>query len=56
MTSPQYKALRVTVGTQAHVAGLLGVAVITIKKREAGGTITREAEIALRALKAQTKK
>jgi len=50
MTSAQYKALRASIGTQAAVAEALGVALITIKKRESGGKITREAEIALRSL------
>lgn len=50
MTSAQYKALRASVGTQAAVAEALGVALITIKKREAGGKITTEAEIALNSL------
>jgi hypothetical protein len=48
MTSTQYKTLRAKIGTQAAVAKALGVAVITMKKREAGGKITREAELALR--------
>ena len=50
MTSAEYKAMREKLGTQAHVAELLGVAVITLKKREAGGVISREAELALRSL------
>lgn len=50
MTSSQYKAVREKLGTQAAVAKRLGVALITIKKREGGGRITAEAALALRAL------
>ena len=50
MTASQYKALREKLGTQAHVAALLGVRVLTIKRREAGGTITHEATLAIKTL------
>ncbi len=52
MTPAQYRALRLTIGSQPTVAKLLGVHPLTISRRERGEIqITRRAEIELRALK-----
>lgn len=53
----RYKIERETIGTQAHVAKLLGVSRETIARRETGGfQITSEAWLALRAVAKQTRK
>jgi DNA-binding transcriptional regulator YiaG len=54
MTPSEYKALRQKLGTQQHVADLLGVHRVTIADREAGRKpISREAAFALSAIAAQ---
>lgn len=51
MTAPQYKAARESIGTQGHVAKLLGVHRVTIAKREAGTLeISEEAKLAMESL------
>ena len=51
MTAKQYRALRIARGTQAEVAKLLGIDVMTISRRERGELpINKEAEMALRAV------
>lgn len=51
MTAADYKAARVSLGTQAEVAALLGVARGTVARRETGALpITQEAALALDAL------
>ena len=51
MTAEEYKTLRSSLGTQAEVAALLGVARETIARRETEkDRITREAALALEAL------
>ena len=51
MTAAEYKATREKLGlTQAGLARLLGVSVRTIINREQGRLITREAELAIKAL------
>lgn len=51
MTPADYKAARDRLGlTQEQLAKRVGVSVRTIASREAGGPITREAEIAIRAI------
>jgi transcriptional regulator with XRE-family HTH domain len=48
VTGAAYKALREEIGSQAYVAGLLGVHFMTVSKRERGANpVTREAEWAL---------
>jgi predicted urease superfamily metal-dependent hydrolase len=48
MTGAKYKALREEIGSQAYVAGLLGVHPMTLSKREREeNPVTREAEWAL---------
>lgn len=58
MTSPEYKAIRESIGSTAKVAELLGVTRQTIHARETGKPITQEAEMAILALvpAAKTKK
>ena len=51
MTSVEYKAARERLGTQAEVASLLGINRVTVAKREGGALVTREAEIAILALR-----
>lgn len=51
MTSAEYKAARERLGTQAEVAALLSINRVTVAKREGGALVTREAELALLALK-----
>jgi DNA-binding XRE family transcriptional regulator len=51
MTATEYKATRKRLGmTQAALAAALGVSRKAINEREAGGTITREAAMALELL------
>ena len=51
MTSDEYKATRERLGmTQAALAEALGVSRKAINQREQGGTITREAAMALELL------
>jgi DNA-binding XRE family transcriptional regulator len=51
MTSDKYKKIRRTLGlTQVQLAEKLDVTPMTIKRRENGGLITREAELAIRSL------
>lgn len=48
MTAEQYKAGRKKLGTQVHVASLLDVSILTIKRREKpGAVIPREAALAM---------
>jgi len=55
MTSTQYKATRERLGmTQAALALALDVSRKAINQREAGGTITREAAMALELLALRT--
>lgn len=59
MTPAQYKAARERIGTQEEVAKMLGINRVTIAKREAGTKgwpITREAELAITALKKRRRK
>lgn len=51
MTSAEYKAARERLGTQAEVASLLGINRVTVAKREGGALVTREAELAILALR-----
>ena len=52
MTAKAYKRERIKLGTQAHVASLLGVSRVSIARRETGARpISREAWIALTSLK-----
>lgn len=52
MTADQYRNTRKQLGlTQTELAARLGVSVMTVKRRENGGTITHEAELAIKALK-----
>ena len=54
MTAAQYKAHREQLGlTQVELASRLGVSVRTIKHREGGRLITREAALAMRWLLAK---
>lgn len=56
MTPAQYKAARERIGTQEEVAVMLGLNRVTIARRETGALpITREAEIAIKALKGKRK-
>jgi len=51
MTAPEYKAIRLRLGTQSSVAQRLGVARSTIALRETGQmTLTPEAGLAISAL------
>lgn len=51
MTPAQYRAARRKIGTQKHVAQLLGVTPMTIRRREKpGATISPEAALAIRAI------
>lgn len=51
MTAEEYRALRVSIGTQAEVAERLRIDVMTVSRRERGLLpIDREAAIALRCL------
>ena len=53
MTPAEYRAAREKLGTQPEVAALLGVTPGTLSKRERGEPgypITREAELAIKAL------
>lgn len=53
MTADQYRALRRRIGTQKHVAHLLGIHRVTIAKRETSALpIEPEAALAIRALAA----
>ena len=55
MTANEYKATRERLGmTQAALAVALDVSRKAINEREAGGTITREAAMALEFLELQT--
>ncbi len=48
MTAAKYKDIRRRLGTQAEIAGELGVARETVARRETGADrITREAELAM---------
>jgi DNA-binding transcriptional regulator YiaG len=51
MTAAEYKAEREKLGTTAEVAAMLGIARETVSRRENGAKITREAELAIKALK-----
>ena len=51
MNSAEYKAARERLGTQAEVASLLGINRVTVAKREGGALVTREAELAILALR-----
>jgi DNA-binding transcriptional regulator YiaG len=52
MTPAEYKSARQRIGSQKTVAASLGVSRVTVARRETGGqVITREAALALRALK-----
>ena len=51
MNSEQYKEARERLGTQAEVASLLGINRVTVAKREGGALVTREAELAILALR-----
>jgi DNA-binding XRE family transcriptional regulator len=56
MTSTEYKATRERLGmTQAALADALDVSRKAINQREQGGTITREAAMALELLEIKTK-
>ena len=51
MSSAEYKATRKRLGmTQSALAVALGINRVTVAKREGGGLITREAELAILAL------
>ena len=51
MTGEEYKAARLELGlTQLELSSLKGVSRKTINSRENGGTITTEAELAIRLL------
>lgn len=51
MTPEQYREKRKQLGlTQVELAARLGVSEMTVKRRENGGIITKEAEIAINAL------
>lgn len=51
MTTEEYRKKRKQLGlTQTELAARLGVSVMTVKRRESGGIITKEAEIAINAL------
>ena len=55
MTAEEYKATRERLGmTQAALAGALDVSRKAINQREQGGTITREAAMALELLELRT--
>jgi len=57
MTATDYKTARRNLGTQTEVAARLGVARSTVERRERGKMpITREASLAIRALKINQKK
>lgn len=57
MTPAEYKKIRENLGTQAAVAPLLDVHRVTLAKRESGAwEITREAALALEALKKRPKR
>lgn len=57
MTHAQYKAARERIGTQEEVAAMLGLNRVTIARRETGALpITREAELAITALKKRRRK
>jgi DNA-binding XRE family transcriptional regulator len=56
MTPDKYKQRRILLGhSQASLAKELGVTSMTIKRRESGEVITREAELAIRAIKKRVK-
>lgn len=55
MTAKQYKTIRQSLGTQAEVAKLLQVSRETVARRETGAEITKEAELAIIALKARSR-
>ena len=51
MCSEEYRALRISIGSQAKVAAALGLNITTIQRREAGKRkISHEAEIAMHYL------
>lgn len=57
MTPAQYKAGRERIGTQEEVAAMLELSRVTIARRETGALpITREAELAITALKKRRRK
>jgi DNA-binding XRE family transcriptional regulator len=57
MTAEQYKAIRERIGTQEEIAKKLGLNRVTIARRETGTLpITREAELAITALKKRRRK
>lgn len=57
MTPEQYKSARERIGTQEDVAAMLGLNRVTIARRETGALpITREAELAITALKKRRRK
>ena len=52
MTTEEYQEIRQSLGSQTHVAELLGVDSMTVSRRERGvQAITHEAALALRGLK-----
>ena len=52
MTSDEYKSTRERLGmTQAALALALGINRVTVAKREGGAIVTREAELAILALR-----
>lgn len=57
MTHTQYKSARERIGTQEEVAAMLELSRVTIARRETGALpITREAELAITALKKRRRK
>lgn len=56
MNSQEYKVEREKRGTQVEVAAKLGTTQVTIARRENGGPISREAELALLSLPKKMKK
>lgn len=56
MNSQEYKTQRELRGTQTEVAEKLGTTQVTIARRENGGPISREAELALLSLPKKRKK
>jgi len=56
MNSQEYKVQRELRGTQTEVAEKLGTTQVTLARRENGGPISREAELALLSLPKKRKK
>lgn len=50
MTPQDYRSARIAIGSQTHVANLLGLSRATLIRRESRGPITLEMSIAIRTL------